>query len=71
MKQWSNNTEVVFLIPIQDGPLLDWSRMEGQKGPLAKIFHTFLSVMKLGTTVSYLEKTQKTYKSRDTPLEFL
>ena len=20
MKQWSNNTEVVFLIPIQDGP---------------------------------------------------
>ena len=33
----------------------------------SKICHTFPTMMKLGTGISYLKKT---YKSRDTPLEF-
>ena len=36
--------------------------------PFPKIFHTYLTMMKLGTVIPYLRKIQKIYKSRDTPL---
>ena len=39
-------------------------------GPLLKIRHTYTTMMKLGTCISYLRKIQKVYKSRDAFLEF-
>ena len=42
----------------------------GQKGPLPKICHTYLTtMMKLGTVIPYLKNIQKTYKSYDVPLQ--
>ena len=42
----------------------------GQKGPpLPKIYHTYPTMMKLGTVMPYLRKIQNIYESRDTPLE--
>ena len=41
-----------------------------QKGPVPKICHTYLAMMKLGRVIPYLKKNQKIYKSRDTPREF-
>ena len=43
-----------------------------KKTPLPKICHTYPTMMKLRTGISYLKKIQKkkTYKSRDTTLEF-
>ena len=38
--------------------------------PLLKICHTYPTMMKLGTVISYLKKIQEIYKSRDTFLEF-
>ena len=38
--------------------------------PLPKICHTYPTLMKLGTGIPYLRKTQKIYKSRDTSFEF-
>ena len=38
--------------------------------PLPKICHTYPTIMKLGTVIPYLRKTQKIYKSRDTSLDF-
>ena len=35
-----------------------------------KIYHTYPTMMKLGTVIPYLKKIQKLYESRDTPLEF-
>ena len=32
--------------------------------------HTYPTMMKLGTVISYLTKIQKIYESRDTPPEF-
>ena len=43
---------------------------EGQKGPLPKICHRYLTLMKLGTVTPYLKKIQKIYESRDTIPEF-
>ena len=37
---------------------------------LPKIYHTYPTMMKLGTVIPYLKKIQKLYESRDTPLEF-
>ena len=41
----------------------------GQKDPLPKIYHTYSTMMKLGTVIPYLKKIQKIYESCDTPLE--
>ena len=38
--------------------------------PLPEIFRTYPTMMKLGTVLPYLRKTQKIYKSLDTSLEF-
>ena len=38
--------------------------------PLPKICHTYPTMMKLGTLISYLKKIQKNYEPRDTLLEF-
>ena len=35
-----------------------------------EICHTYPTMMKLGTVISYLEEIQKVYKTRDTSLEF-
>ena len=43
---------------------------EGQKDPLPKICRTYLTMMKLGTVIPYLKKTQKKFESRDTLFEF-
>ena len=43
----------------------------GLKRPsLSKTCHTYLTLMKLGTVIPYLKKTQKIHKLRDTPLQF-
>ena len=42
-----------------------------QKGPpLAKICHTYPTMMKLGTIMPYIKKIQKMYESREIPLTF-
>ena len=60
--------------PIQDGPFRGCSLMGGKKGVTKmshpKISHTYPTMMKLGTLITYIKKIQKIYKSRDTPLEF-
>ena len=35
-----------------------------------KICHTYPTIMKLGTVITYLKKIQKLYKSHDAPLDF-
>ena len=48
-------------------------RVGGKKAPLPKICHIILqypTMMKIDTTIPYLKKIQKMYKSRDTSLEF-
>ena len=58
--------------PIPDGPFWGCLQMGGggPKRPIPKICNTYPTMMKLGTLIPYLEKIQKIYKSRDTPLEF-
>ena len=65
--------------PIQDGHFRGCSRMrgEGAKRPPSlksvthtKICHTYPTMMKIGTVISYLKKIQKIYEPRDTPSEF-
>ena len=46
------------------------SQMGGQRGPLPQIFHTYPTMMKLGTVIPYLKKIQKIYKSRNKPCDF-
>ena len=41
-----------------------------KKATIHKICHTYPTMMKLSTVIAYLKKFQKTYESRDTPLEF-
>ena len=41
-----------------------------KKVSLRKICHTYPALVKLGTVMPYLKKTQKRNKSRDTPIEF-
>ena len=63
--------------PFQDGSFSGYLRM-GAKSPLpththtqlTKICHTYPTMIKLGTVITYLKKIQKICKSRDTPLEF-
>ena len=38
--------------------------------PIPKICHSYPTLMKLGTVITYPKKIQKTYESRDTLLEF-
>ena len=42
----------------------------GKKAHLLKIYHTYPTMMKLGTVMPNLKKIQKKYESRDTCLEF-
>ena len=51
------------------GLLTDGGRW-GKKAPLPKIFHTYPTMMKIGTVIPYLKKIQKIYELRDTPPEF-
>ena len=41
----------------------------GKKAPLPKTFHTYPTIMKLGTFIPYPKKSQKIYESRDTLFE--
>ena len=67
----ARNWSQIALVPIQNGPLRDCSRIgERQKGPLPKICHTYSAMMKFDTVIPYLNKIQKKYKSHDTLLEF-
>ena len=43
---------------------------ESKKVPLAKISHTYPTMIKLGTVVPYQMKIQKIHESLNTPLEF-
>ena len=43
-------------------------REGGKKASLCKICHTYHTMIKLGTVITYLKKIQKTYKSCDIPL---
>ena len=56
------------------GAAHEWGGGGGQKGfPSLKsvtLCHTYPTIMKLGTVITYLKKIQKINKSRDTPLEF-
>ena len=38
--------------------------------PLPKTCHTYPTMIKLGTVIPHLKKTQKLYEPRDTSLEF-
>ena len=59
------------IYPIQDGLFRGCSRMgEAFLPPLPKIRHTYPTVMKLGTVITYLRNIQKMYKSRDTFIDF-
>ena len=63
------------LNPIQDGLFRGCSRMGGGGGgqigpPIPKIFHTYPTMMKLGTDIPCSQKIQKIYESRSTPFEF-
>ena len=42
----------------------------GKKATLPKICLTYPTIMKLGTVIPYLNKTQNVYESHNTPLEF-
>ena len=41
-----------------------------KKALLPKIYHTYPTVIKLGTAISYPKKIQKIYESHDSPLKF-
>ena len=43
---------------------------EGEGVSRKKICYTYPTIMKFGTVIPYLKKTEKMYQSRDTPLEF-
>ena len=65
----------LYFNAIQDGLFWKCSQMGGgggggKKHPLSKICHTYPTLMKLDTVISYLKKIQKLHESRDTPLEF-
>ena len=45
-----------------------WGREKRSSVP--KICYTYSTMMKLGTVIPYLKKTQKSYESRDTLLQF-
>ena len=56
---------------IQNGLFEGCSQIGGAKRPpLPKICHTCPAMMKLGTIMLYIERIQKLYEPRDTPLEF-
>ena len=57
------------LNPIQDGHFRGSSRI-GVDPSLPKICHTYPTMIKLGTIIPYLKKTQKIYESRDAPPDF-
>ena len=69
-----------FLNPIQDGPFQGCSWIGGggkggvgagaKRPSLPKICYKNSTKMKLGTVIPYVQKTQKIYKSCETPLEF-
>ena len=42
----------------------------GEKGSIPKICRTYPTIMKLGTVIPYLKKTEKIYESCDTNIEF-
>ena len=65
-------TCVSFMInTLQDGPFRGYSSMRRAKWSLLrKIFHAYSTMIKFGTVIPYLRKTQKIYKSRDTSLDF-
>ena len=71
-----NDNMIVNINPIQDGLFGVAHGWEGggrgrTKSPhLSKICHTYPTLMKIGTVISYLKMIQKTHRSRDTPLEF-
>ena len=66
-----NETKRKRLNIIQDGLFWGCSWMGGTFWPpFPKIRHTYPTMMKLGTVISYLRKIQKKYKSCDTFLEF-
>ena len=70
---WSTSVNFFHpLNPIQDGLFRSCSRMGGgaKWPPFPKICHTYPTMMKLGTVISYPKKIQQIYESRDTPLEF-
>ena len=54
------------------GAVHGWGRQKATHSPpvLPKIWHTYPTMMKLGTVIPYVKKMQKNYQSRDTPLEF-
>ena len=52
-----------YINPIQDGIFWGCSRMTGCLfAPLPKICDTYHTIIKLGTVIPYLRKTQKVYK---------
>ena len=48
-----------------------WGGGGGKKPPPPpKTYHTYPTMMKIGTVVPYPKKIQNIYESRDTPLDF-
>ena len=46
-----------------------WGGEGGKKAPLPKTFHTYPTIMKLGTFIPCPKNSQKIYESRDTLFE--
>ena len=42
----------------------------GHQWAVTKIFHTYFTMMSIGTVILYLKKIQKIYKSREAPRQF-
>ena len=55
--------------PIQEGLFGAAHGCGVKKAPIPKICHTYPTILKLGTVIPYLKKTQKINDSLDTPLE--
>ena len=64
---WISLANIFFVNHIQIGSLRGCSRIGMQKcpPPLPKICHTYPTMMKFNTVITYLTKIQNIYKSRD------
>ena len=66
---WSDS---LILFTIQDVPFRgsSWIGKGVKRPPIPKICQTYPATKEIRTVKPYLEKIKKTYKTRDTPLEF-
>ena len=52
------------------GAAHEWGGGAKRSLPIPKIYHTYSTMMKLGTVIPYPKKIPKIHESRDTPIWF-